>query len=543
MSYMHVLRSKLYREINNFSKLLIYGAGDYANKVYTLLKSVGLQKKICLFVVTELKVQRDIDGIPIIAVDGLEDFHEDKCAVLIAVSSKFEDEIGHILQGVTDIHILKFSDYIMQDNDLIDVLRNQKDKQFIESIIEEYVWDNIRSIDEFDNKREETERRLKQRGIEEIEKNTVVFVVGNLTPRCEKIIGALVRKGFNIVLLEYGYDNKLIKNEIMSHGIDFFYCKDILEVFYRAMQYKPLVYYCEPIWGDCSGPEIMIRHRNLFGKIVFTTYDVLNDGYVQISEEQKLMERYCLENADGVVWRWFSKQFLEEKRGFAYKGTSIHFLDYCGRDKIDKNDTCDDKLKICYVQGAIYELLDKTLLPNEGIYVEPARIDTILNKIGNISDCVFHIYIGECSDSDRKKIEELEKKYFNFKAFYAIPHGELILKMSEYDYGCYLLTGGKDIPELESIDNLYFGSTHFNAVANRLFDYLDANIPIITTRPKKQCEYLEKFGVVVKMDISNIDIDYLKKNRKHYKNNVQKAKKELLIDNQIQRLIDFLNNL
>lgn len=540
---MHVLRGKLYREINNFSKLLIYGAGDYANKVYTLLKSAGLQKKICSFVVTELNVQRDIDGIPIIGIEELEAFHEDKCAVLIAVSSKYEDEIDHILQEVTDIHILRLSDYIMQDNDLIDMLRNQNDKQFIESIIEEYVWDNICAISEFDNKSKETESRLKQRDTEETDKKTIVFVMGYLTPRSEKIIGALVRKNFSIVVLEYGFDNKLIKNEIMSHGVVFFYCKDILEVFYRAMQYKPLVYYCEPVWGDCSGPEIMIRHRNLFGKIVFTTYDVLNDGYVQISEGQKLMERYCLENADGIVWRWFSKHFLEETRGFVYRGKSIHFLDYCGRDKIDEYNNCDDTLKICYVQGGIYEVLDKTLLPNEGIYVEPARIDTILNKLGNISDCVFHIYIGECNDSDRKKIEELEEQYFNFKAFYGTPHSELIQKILKYDYGCYLLTGGKDIPMLESIDNLYFGSTHFNAVANRLFDYLDANIPIITTRPKRQCEYLEKLGVVVKMDVSNIDIDYLKKNRKYYKNNVIKAKKELLIDNHIQRLIDFLNDL
>lgn len=95
----------------------------------------------------------------------------------------------------------------------------------------------------------------------------------------------------------------------------------------------------------------MIRHKKLFGKIVFAAYDLMNDGYVQVSEKDNLKERYCLENADGIVWRWFSKEYLEEKKGFVYKGKSIQLLDYCKGFNIDGKRRPDDKLKLCFVTG------------------------------------------------------------------------------------------------------------------------------------------------------------------------------------------------
>ena len=69
------------------------------------------------------------------------------------------------------------------------------------------------------------------------------------------------------------------------------------------------------------------------------------------------------------------------------------------------------------------------------------------------------------------------------------------------------MTGRKKIPEQESIDNVYYGSTYINSISNRYLDYLDAGIPIIGTHPRKQCKYLEEYGVIVQMDLSNLNID------------------------------------
>lgn len=538
---MYVLKNDLYYEINRFSKIFVYGAGNYANKAYVLLKNVGMKERIASFVVTEPGEQRDIDGIPIRNVNELTALYDEKSVVLIAVSEAYEEMIVQRLQNVMhSVCIIKLTEYIIQNDDFYEMLKKQSDEEFVKTVAGGYPWENIDSAWEFNKK---IDNCIVQRNERNIDKNTIVYISGYLNPRSEKIISSLVKKNYNIVVLEYVYGpiNALVRTEIMSYSADFFYCEDITEIYYRALQYQPLVYYIEPEWGDCIVPEIMIKHKKLFGKVVFAPYDILNDGYVQISEKEKLKERYCLENADGIVWRWYSKEYLEEKKGVVYKGKSIQLSDYCKGFKIKKTQDPDDRLKLCFVAGGVHALLGEISSSEDTLYRKPAKISAILSRIGNISDCIFHMFVGSCSDSDREKLEELEKKYAGFKIFYGTKYNEMIVRLSGYDYGCLLMTGGKDIPDQESIDNLYYGSAYVNSIANRYFDYLDANIPIIGTVPKQQCDYLEKYGVIVKMNLSDWDIEYLKKNKLIYKQNVEKAKNQLLMDNHIQRLTDWFN--
>lgn len=540
---MKILMNSLYSVINDFSQIEIYGTGNYARAVYPKLKKAGLKNKIHSFIVTNMDVDNDIDGIPIRSVNVISPFERESCLVLIATSKVYENEIAQTLQRLNFSNILKLTDYMMSDNEFNEMLKEQTDEQFAESLIDEYLWNNINAVDEFAKQKKAIKDCIAQRTEKEINRKQIVFISGNLTPRSKKIIAALIKKNFNIVVLEYGEQYKLVVPEIMSHNIETVYYKSDMEILCIAMKYKPFVYYYEPAWGDCSGSEMMIRHRDLFGKIVFGTYDVLNDGYVQVSEQQKQSERYCLENAEGVVWRWCSKQFLEEKKGFVYKGKSIQFFDYCGEYVAEEYNNSDSKLRLCFAAGGIDGILDASILENDGKYIEPARIDVILEKIGNRSDCIFDVFVGECSDEDREKLDLLERKYFNFKVIYGTKHNDLIVMLSRYDYGCLLWTDGEDIPDLQSIDNIHYGSNYNNSQANVCFDYLNAGIPVIATRGKKQCDYLEKFGVLVKMNVSDIDIDYLKENKLIYRQSVDRAKDELSIDNQIQRMIDFFEGL
>ena len=540
---MHILMNGLYSVINNFPQIEIYGVGNYAKVVYPQLKRIGLKGKIHSFIVTNAGTDGDIDGIPIKTVHEISQYEKESCLVLIATSEVYEDEIVQILQSLNFSNVIKLTDYVMSNNEFNEMLNEQADDQFEESVIEAYLWNNINAADEIGRQKRAIKECIAQRNMIEIDRKQIVFISGNLTPRSKKIIAALCKKDFNIIVLEYGEVYKLVVPEIMSKNIEFVYYKSSMEVLCMAMKYKPLVYYYEPAWGDCSGAEMMIRHRDLFGKIVFAPYDVLNDGYVQVSEQQKRLERYCLENADGVVWRWCSKEFLEEKKGFVYKGKSIQFLDYCGEFIVGEYIVSDSKLRLCFAVGGIDGILDEAILRNNGKYIEPARIDVILEKIGNRDDCIFDMFVGECSDKDIEKLDSLEKNYFNFKVIYGTKHNDLIVRLSEYDYGCLLWTDGEDIPDLETIDNIHYGSNYNNSQANVCFDYLSAGIPVIATRGRKQCDYLERFGVLVKMNVSNIDIDYLKENRLIYRRNVDRAKDELSIDSQIQRMIDFFETL
>ena len=112
-----------------------------------------------------------------------------------------------------------------------------------------------------------------------------------------------------------------------------------------------------------------------------------------------------------------------------------------------------------------------------------------------------------------------------------------------YDYGCFLFDGEIDIPCSVTVDNKYYGSQYINAVSNRYFDYIDAGIPLIGTRPLKLCNFFNEYGIIVNMDLPNIDIDYLNENKRRYKTNVERVRNKFFVDNQIYRLIDFFEQL
>ncbi|MDE6946606.1 MAG: hypothetical protein K2P14_05415 [Anaeroplasmataceae bacterium] len=541
---MHILISNLLKNLKMFEKILIYGTGNYANIIYPMLKKAGLKEKICSFVVTGTTDISQIDGIPVKSLSELKDIDTRLFGVLIATGKEYEKDIERGLSNFGFAQVLKLTDYILVNNSL-EKLINLSDEQFLELVIEEVTWKKINVIDELEKKIKSFKEAVIEKEKMGVDKNTIIFITGDLAPRSIKFIGALLKKK-NVIVLLYGCPNELLKDSLSTKNIKFLECSSIVELLYCAMLYMPLVYYCEPKWGDCSLVETIIEHKKLFGKIVFAPYDILNDGYKYVSEKQKLSERFCLENADGIVWRWFSKEFLEDMKGIVCKGRSILFLDYCnGYDmkRDDESSTKSGALRICFVSGGTYGVFDNESCKNDVRYTEMAKMKYIMEKIGKRDDCIFHVYIGSANEQDRKNADLLSMEYPNFKVFWGTKYDDLISNISEYDYGCYWSTDGVEIPLLEADENGFTGSSYENSVPNRYFDYIDAGLPIIAVQPKKICNYLEKFGVVVKMTISDIDIDFLKKSKSVYKENVKKAKKELLIDNHIQKLIDFFNEL
>ena len=42
---MHLLMNDLYQELSKFSRIIIYGAGNYAKLIYPILKKAGLTNK------------------------------------------------------------------------------------------------------------------------------------------------------------------------------------------------------------------------------------------------------------------------------------------------------------------------------------------------------------------------------------------------------------------------------------------------------------------------------------------------------------------
>ena len=174
---MYVLKNDLYCKINRFSKIFIYGAGNYANKAYALLKSMGLKERIASFIVTELGGQRDIDGILIRSVNELNALYEKESVVLVAVSEAYEDMIVQNLQNVMQsVCIVKLTEYTLQNDDFHEMLKKPSDEIFIQNVVGGYLWDNIDPAQEFNK---ETDNCIVQRNEINIDKNTIVYISGH----------------------------------------------------------------------------------------------------------------------------------------------------------------------------------------------------------------------------------------------------------------------------------------------------------------------------------------------------------------------------
>lgn len=525
----------LYEKLNQYKSIIIYGTGDFSRRIYPQLVKHGLKKKIVCFTQTKVVETASIDGIPIVGIETCN-YSKDESVVLIAVSKLYTDEIKEILQKSGYLNIVSLIDYQLSytwlEQDYISLKDFSEYYDYIADWYEktQYIENGIgqTEIQEFINNKSIDKRA---------DNNLIVMICGHLSARTTKIAGALIRKKYNVIMLGYFSGiNSWCLDELKRLNLPIHQCKCVTEMLYYALQYYPLVFFFEPCWGNCLWAEIMVRNKEYFGKVILALYDVLNDGYFDIAKEAHLTEKYALEHADGIVWRWFSKEYLE-KKGFKYQGKSIQFLDYCNNDDNDiAYDIDSSVLKLCMVAGYGDEYVDDRQYSIN--FCDCARINEILEKIGNREDCIFHFYAGELSDDNITRCQYYERKYENFRFFLATEYRELLNKFKEYDYGCELYTSKEEPPDNVPVGE-YYGSYYRHCVRNVDFDFLNAGLPIITTRSAEMWKYLSADDIVIKMNLDNLDLDYLKKNKKYHKKKVMMFREQLDIDKKISGLIKF----
>ena len=523
---------ELCRQLDEYETIIIYGTGSYARIIYPELVKRGLKYKIAFFAQTEKAEFDFIDGIQVVSIDLLE-CNKEKCVIFIAVGVQYSEKIQGVLSEYGYKNIVACTEYEADKC----LQRLSGFNEYCDYVADWYVETYGGSSD-----KEEIVKELLKKGsrADKTALDLIVIICGSISVRTIKIAGALRRKGYHIIILNYCkviYDWCL--EEMRKLNIQIYNCDCIEEMLYRALHYSPLIYFFEPQWGNCLWAEIMLKHKQNFGKIVIAQYDVLNDGYVGMPAENLATEKYALEHADGIVWRWFSKERLERK-GFLFRGKSLQFLDYCSHNEREIKENLNDLdtriVKLCAVGGTGDYYVEKNY---ETPYVDWARVGEILDVIGNKDDVIFHFYFGVFyKEENLEQCKVYEKQYKNFKFFLNVEHGDLLKKLKYYDYGCEFCVKGEWPSEDTIIDN-YYGSNLMNSTRNVFFDFLSAGIPIIATTPIKCLEYLQQYGIIVKMDLFDINIEYLQQKKKYYRQKVKEARNELDIDSQIPRLIQF----
>lgn len=525
-------------DLQKCKSFIIYGVGYCAKQVYPILCSGGLKEHIISFAVSKLEQDEQFEKHAVMQLDKIE-CDKDTTAVLVCVDGRWQKEMLHNAQKLGYRHIFLLTNYVKNWENYFRWYGKLDYVEFCKKIECKHAFYTG----------EDKELPIGSKCYAE---KHIVFISGSFKPRDAKIINALKRKGFEITVILYGEYRleELFAEEIVRNGINPIKCKNEEDMTYCMMQYQPMLYYFEPKWADCRWVSILLKHKSHFRPIVLALYDVINDGYAFIQSGLfnlwKVLlesEKHALENADGIVWRWYSKEYLEKRKGFAYKGKSIQFPDYCGAYTVETEqpESKDSEiLKLCSLRTSFNDFGEKGGVP-EG-YERFSTLEEILELIGNRKDCILHMYMSMFDQKSYEDSLKLEEKYSNIKFFWSVDHMEMIERLKKYDYGCRFYKEGEAVPmeQVVKYGGMFcFGSDNENAVTNALVDYVDAALPIIVKFPHKQVDFLEQYGVIVKMPTNEFDIDFLKEKKSKFKKNAWEARKLLAIDNHIQELIDF----
>lgn len=528
----YVNKLKLNRIVNRFKYIAIYGAGYYGKYVKRMLDTIDLHGRSVFFVVSSEVKDREYLGCSVYSISEL-DYPDSDILFFVAVdASKSIDIVNNIINHNYS-HFTHYCDYLNTFERIWCI--NEYDR-FIECVNE---W-VLNSSENYTNIEQIIKNRPRQNT------NQIVIITNNLFAPTERVIKALLCESFEIIIIP----NKRLKNnsvcnriieDLKKKELKIDYYGTVEEVFYKMIQYNPLLYYIEPPNYDCRLEEILVRFKTKIGKIIVAPSDHVNGCYSLIGnphrDELFYAERNMLENADGIVWRWQIKEYYEKELGFNFKGKSIQWYDYCNNEeKIVKESIIENNniLKICYPTGGVSCEVDYPL-------IGCAKIQDLLEKaLKSDKDILFHIYCSNMSDESFRICTELKEKYNFFDFFIGLTGYEYKKALEEYDYGinpskCY--TG---IEPGDLIHNNYYSSHILYASSNRYYDLIDAGIPIITTISDKQTEFLLKYDVIIKRNVEDIDFDYLFDNRDYYKKRTIEAKKELSVYNHIEDMICFM---
>ena len=143
--------------------------------------------------------------------------------------------------------------------------------------------------------------------------NQIVFVSDRPSSREAKLAHGLRQAGWQVVLL-YKTPPAFEAARYFQHAHGY---RDEWEALAWCARYRPVAFHVFSTW-EFDVAARLVRHRP--GKIVFDDYDVmvgmLREEYVgRDFRRQVALERYCLENADGLCCRSLETQFAKRHLG------------------------------------------------------------------------------------------------------------------------------------------------------------------------------------------------------------------------------------
>jgi len=445
-------------------KIIIFGAGSYGNRAYYKLKRNG---SIAYYVDNNSQIQgTSLNGIPIISIEELKRIYDSSLYDLIICVKEYQYILSQLLNiGITEYYIM-----------LQGFLYHSDTKETMIPV-------------------EPCKYDCYKKGTAE---NNILFVQNIACIRTHKIAALMKKNGYKVFLL-YTFAPPEVNNpefvEIYD-GIYTFYTWNALVDFVENSDFD--------IIHSSNEPDILTNLLLLTKKhIVFDTHDMMSLRKTE-SMENMALEFIANTASDGNIYTSdLVAEIAKKKFGFADKEIIVWENTVLEQEQITKK-----YAKLSSIDGEIHCVYEGGIVGKNKLHHR--YFEDIWKKIAD-----YGIHIHFYSQSDYQYCKELEGKnrYFHYEG--NLGSKFLIQEMTKYDCGLLLL-------------NLNDQNKSFLATAspNKLYEYLDAELPVVVGNVESLVEFVEKYGVGKKLNmeedikeqiasISRITIekDFLRKNK------------------------------
>lgn len=511
-------------------KIVLYGAGQKSHSIYEALCLSGYTIAYCVVTDNSVAVSdfEDVKVYPF--VSKKKEIEECRYQLVIACAQKSEEEIVESIERSGIKEFWKTNEMPWSVD--FEFYRNLGQQGYIDIIRTKY----YSNMDKY-NLDENIKSCIEQNIFPKVNSRKILFLLIHVAPRAYKIIDGLHRNGYEIELIVWAnalYLTKEKYNEFVKLSNQCRLCIDVEEVMlYCASTDAKILHIFSDANSDIELAQILINGNKVFPKIVFDEYDVMAEMRRNIPQRTIEAEKFCFQYADGLCNRYTCMEYLEEK-GYQICKKRIYFMDCCNDFTNYESPQKQEKDDLNLVFAGTLFSGKEYKTSKDGRFLELG----ILCKENKV-----HLHLYPIFYDETKLHEYLEMEKVN--PFFHVHHpvSALILaqELSQYDYG--VTSVQSDIMEYSENVGSWKKESLIYSSANKLYDYLDAGLPIVTTIPVEQTKMLEEEGVLSRVYDEKIDFNELRRKRNELKKRVIEVREKYRISNQLPVLIDFYNRL
>jgi len=314
----------------------------------------------------------------------------------------------------------------------------------------------------------------------------IVFIADHPTPRDAKVSQALRDRGWRTVLLlrkTPSYDPLAFFDQVEHF-------RDHWEALLKASMFAPVAFHVVACWSFRTAATL-IRYRP--GKMVFDNTDQLGGmvrpEYLRFTFPWQLgMERYCMENADGLRCRDLAPSYARRSLGYRIRGKTIYLPDFGWGKLASRRPLAERELSVAFCGGMAVEKLN-----NE----DPYNLYLDIAKGISGGGVPFHLYatVGLSPGGFEDTFSEYlgwSRQHPALQVHRPVSPQSVAEELSQYTFGLYVW--GSRL-HLQGDSPIHFHCRKDVTMGSRFYDYVEAGLQIITHDGRLASWLVRRYGL------------------------------------------------